>query len=354
MAPCWPPARYSYKCSMGVPSGRVPHGTSVQCTPWSGAPTQWGARSLERSAFEVKIYHELFRENDRPLALAIGFFDGMHRGHREIARAALSMRKPGYRSGVLTFSNHPASFLRPGNEPPLITTNEERIDLFAKVGFEECFFVKFDESISQLTPEQFLGKLVGLGVAGVAVGKTFRFGNKRTGDAELMARYLAEHNAQFRPIENITDADERISSTRIRMLVADGRLDMADALLGHSYELRGTVEVGFGRGHDLGFPTANLSVPAKLLPKDGVYACVARHDGRDYAALVSIGTNPQFEGKNRTVEVWMRDFEGTIYGHEVALRDFQFVRDQRVFSSVDELVVQMRTDLLAVAYPAYG
>jgi riboflavin kinase/FMN adenylyltransferase len=124
--------------------------------------------------------------------------------------------------------------------------------------------------------------------------------------------------------------------------------------LGHSYELRGVVEVGFGRGHDLDFPTANISVPGKLLPKDGVYAGVARYDGRDHAALVSIGTNPQFDGKQRTIEAWLRDFHETIYGRELALRDLRYLREQRLFASVDELVAQMRSDLEAVAYPSYG
>jgi len=128
---------------------------------------------------------------------------------------------------------------------------------------------------------------------------------------------------------------------------------LADHFLGHSYELRGTVELGFGRGHDLGFPTANLTVPPKLLPKDGVYSAVARYDGRDYASLVSIGTNPQFAGTQHTVEAWLRDFQGTIYGHELNLRDLRYVREQRVFASVDELIVQMQTDLNAVAYPSY-
>jgi riboflavin kinase/FMN adenylyltransferase len=112
--------------------------------------------------------------------------------------------------------------------------------------------------------------------------------------------------------------------------------------------------VGFGRGHDLDFPTANISVPEKLLPKDGVYAAVARHDGRDRAALVSIGTNPQFDGKRRTIEAWLRDFNETIYGHGLTLRDLRYLREQRLFASVDELVAQMRTDLEAVAYPSYG
>lgn len=303
----------------------------------------------------MKIHHELVRENDRPLSLAIGFFDGMHRGHREIARAAFRMRKPGWRSGVLTFANHPASFLRPGSEPPRLTTNEERVDLLGAAGFEECFFIRFDDAIAQMTPQAFLERLVdGLGARAIAVGATFRFGHKRAGDTALMARFLAERTVDLTAVENVEDGGERISSTRIRTLVADGNCELADHLLGHPYELRGTVELGFGRGHDLGFPTANLRVPDKLLPKDGVYAALARYDGRDYAALVSVGTNPQFDGARRTVEVWMRDFHATIYGHDLAVRDLRYVREQRVFGSIDELMVQMRNDLAAVAYPTYG
>lgn len=303
----------------------------------------------------MKIYHKLFRENDRPLVMAIGFFDGMHRGHQEIAKAALRMRKPGYRSGVLTFANHPASFLRPGTEPPMLTTLGERIDLFAKAGFEECFVIPFDASVASMSPQAFLDRLTAaLGVRGIAVGTTFRFGHKRAGDAAMMGTYLEERGLRFTAIENVGEGGERISSTRIRTLVADGNLELADHLLGHAYELRGPVELGFGRGHDLEFPTANLQPPVKLLPKDGVYAAVARYDGRDHAALVSIGTNPQFDGTKRTVEAWLRDFHKTIYGHELLLRDFRYVREQRVFSSVDELITQMRSDLEAVAYPSYG
>ena len=303
----------------------------------------------------MKVYHELFRENDRPLVLAIGFFDGMHRGHTAIAKAAMRMRKPGWRAGVLTFANHPAAFLRPATEPPLLTTLDERIDLFAQTGFEECFVVPFDERIASLTPQAFLDKLTsGLGVRGAAVGSTFRFGHKRAGDAESMRAWFEQRGLRFEAVPNVTEDGERISSTRIRALVADGNLELADHLLGHGYELRGVVELGFGRGHDLEFPTANLRPPEKLLPKDGVYSAVARYEGRDYAALVSIGSNPQFDGKQRTVEAWLRDFHKTIYGHQLALRDFRYLREQRVFASVDELIEQMRSDLEAVAYPSYG
>jgi riboflavin kinase / FMN adenylyltransferase len=302
----------------------------------------------------MHVFHALERSPARPLALAIGFFDGFHRGHRELARRTLLLRRPRWRSGVLSFRNHPASFLRPGNEPQLLTTQAERLNLFASAGFEECLFPAFDERISTLEPQAFLEKLVELNVQAVVVGSTFRFGHKRAGDTSLMRAFFEQHGIAFDPIENVED-DGRISSTRIRTLIAQGEMDQADRLLGGiGYTLDGVVEIGAGRGHGLGFPTANVAVPPKLLPRDGVYSATARFDGRDRAALVSIGTNPQFGGTQRTVEAWLRDFEETIYGRELQLRDLRFVREQRRFSSVAELVEQMENDLRAVAYPSYA
>ena len=304
----------------------------------------------------MQIRHELVRESARPLVLAIGFFDGFHRGHREIARQTLRLRKPGWRSGVLTFANHPAAHLRPGSEPPLLCTPEERLTLFARAGFEECFFVTFDDAIATLSPEAFLEILVErLGMRGIVVGATFRFGHKRAGDVGLMQEFLGEREVKIVPVEPVSDGGERISSTRIRALIREGDFVHADRLLGGTgYEIRGPVEIGAGRGHALGFPTANVRVPAKLLPKDGIYSAVARYDGRDYAALVSIGTNPQFGGGARTVEAWLRDFQQTIYGRELALRDLRFVREQRLFAEVGELVEQMQHDMEAIGYPSYG
>lgn len=304
----------------------------------------------------MRLFHGLQRDSQRPLSLAIGFFDGFHVGHRAIARRTLQMRRPGWRSGVLTFAQHPAAFLRPGQEPPLLDTPEERLNRFAAAGFEECFFVTFDERIARLTPQEFLDVLVDrLNVRAVAVGQTFRFGHRRSGDAQTMSEYFLHRDVAFSPVENVTSGGERISSTRIRALVAAGDLESADRLLGgEGYAIRGSVDLGQGRGHGLGFPTANVSPPHKLLPKDGVYSGVARYDGRDRAALISIGTNPQFGGERRTVEAWLRDFHHTIYGEELALRELRYLREQRRFDGVEGLVEQMQRDLQAVAFPAYG
>jgi riboflavin kinase/FMN adenylyltransferase len=304
----------------------------------------------------VILHHEMARESKRPLAIAIGFFDGFHLGHREIARTALRLRRPGWRSGVLSFARHPAVHLRPGTEPPMINTPEERLCLFASAGFEECFFVDFDDRIATLEPGAFLELLVDrLSVGAIVVGGTFRFGHKRAGDAGLMRAFCAERGVRFAPVEPVSEGGERVSSTRIRALIARGDLDSADRLLGGTgYELRGIVELGAGRGHRLGFPTANLRVPDKLIPPDGVYSATARYDGRDYAALVSVGDNPQFGSQSRTVEAWLRDFPYTVYGRELSLRDLRYVREQRLFPSVGELIAQMERDVVAVGYPSYG
>ncbi len=242
-------------------------------------------------------------------------------------------------------------------EPPLITTPEERLDLLAAAGFDECFFVRFDDAIASISAERFLTEtlLAQIGARGVVVGKNFRFGHKRAGDTAMMQRVLNERGVPCIAVENTTDEQgERISSTRIRGCIAQGDLQTADRLLGHSYEIRGRVVLGRGVGHDLNFPTANIALPHKMLPKDGVYSAVARHEGRDFAALVSVGANPTFDGSARTVEAWLRDFHQTIYGHELVLRDLRFVREQQRFDTVEALKQQMDRDLHAVAYPAYG
>jgi riboflavin kinase/FMN adenylyltransferase len=306
----------------------------------------------------MKIHHALpAAPSARPLVVAIGFFDGFHLGHRAIVRALLRERRPGERAAVLTFRDHPAAFLRPGQEPPLIATLEERVNALARAGVDEAFVLPFDGSIAALGPQAFLDEMLAgrIGARGMVVGETFRFGAKRAGDVAYARAHLAAQGRSCIGVPNEVIDGERVSSTRIRAALTAADVELADRLLGAPYTLRGTVTLGFGRGHDLGFPTANLTVPAgKLIPPDGVYRMTARHDGRDYRGLVSIGTNPTFDGATRTVEAWLLDFTGSLYGEELALRDFRFVRGQMKFDSVDALVAQMHADAATVRFPSFS
>jgi riboflavin kinase/FMN adenylyltransferase len=307
----------------------------------------------------LKVHHELPASADesRPLVVAIGFFDGFHLGHRAIVRELLRIRQPGERAAVVTFRNHPVAFLRPGQEPPLIMTLEERINSFARAGIDEAFILRFDASIATLEPAAFLDQTLvsRIGARAMVVGENFRFGAKRAGDITAARAHFLERGLRFFAVPNRRDDAERVSSTRIRGALAAGDIAAADRMLGASYTIRGRVGLGFGRGHDLGFPTANIVVPAeKMLPPDGVYAITGRHDGRDYRGLVSIGTNPTFEGTHRTVEAWLLDFAGSLYGEELAIRDLRFVRAQQRFDSVDALLEQIRADAASVRFPSFS
>jgi riboflavin kinase/FMN adenylyltransferase len=302
----------------------------------------------------VKIHHALAPYSGPPLVVAIGFFDGYHLGHREIVRALMRLRKPGHRAAVLTFRRHPAAFLRPGSEPPLIATTEERINALDAAGVEELFLLPFDAAFASLSPQAFIDEVLHgtLRARAVVVGENFRYGKARAGGVGDAAAQLADLGIAFVAVPNLARDGARVSSSRIRAALLAGDVESANALLGAPYAIEGCVELGAGRGHDLSFPTANLAVrPEKLLPQDGVYAVVARYDGRDYRGLVSIGTNPTFDGTARTVEVWMLDFNRSIYGESLTIRDLRFVREQRRFASVDELREQMNADAAHASFP---
>lgn len=238
----------------------------------------------------------------------------------------------------------------------MISTLEERLNNLERAGIEEAYLLPFDAAIATLDAKTFLDDIVvgRLGARTLVVGQNFRFGRNRGGDVAFARLRMAEHGVGFTAVGQLEDRGERVSSTRIRNAIATGNMQLADELLGGSYVLRGRVVLGAGRGHDLGFPTANIETPpGKLVPADGVYCCTARYDGRDYAALLSIGTNPTFNGTARTIEVWLRDFDRAIYGEELALRDLRFLREQRRFESADALLDQMRADVGSVPYPSF-
>ena len=296
----------------------------------------------------MKIHHAIAPRGDRPpLALAIGFFDGVHVGHRAIFDQLRALSEPGVALAALTFLNHPAEYLRPSEVPKLITTTEERVNLLAACGLEELYLLPFDAHMAHTRAQIFLEVFLAeqLHVQALVVGEGFHFGHNREGDVQLAREQLIPQGIVVEGAQNMQFDGERVSSSRIRTAVAAGDIELADALLGQPYTLSGQIVLGQGRGHDLGFPTANLRVDSrKGLPCDGVYSTYARYDGHDYPALLSLGSNPTFSGSVRTVEVWIEDFTRTIYGETVTLHHLRFLRGQERFTSAEELVVRMHQD----------
>jgi riboflavin kinase/FMN adenylyltransferase len=263
-------------------------------------------------------------------AVAVGTFDGVHRGHRRVIDAA---RTAGLRTAVVTFDPHPRAVLHGGVE--LLTTLERRLEFLEEAGVEDVLVLRFDEDLAALTAHEFAERFLrGIGAETVAAGETFRFGHGRGGDLELLDR-LGFDARRVPSVENV-------SSSRIRELVHSGDVVQAASLLGRPVEVEGIVVRGDGRGRALGFPTANLDVPEGLLvAPDGVYAGWSR----DRRAAVSIGTNPHFDGVERRVEGHLLDFDGDLYGQRLVVELWSSLREQRRFDSLEELVAAIDADV---------
>ena len=274
----------------------------------------------------------------RPRRLAVGEFDGVHAGHREVIRGS---------DAVLTFEPHPRTVVAPQAAPKLLTTLEQKTDLIAALGVEELIVVPFDGARAAQTAQDFIdSELVGrLGATQVSVGENFRFGNRAKGDAALLQ---AQDAFSTRVVELVEVDGEIVSSTHIRGLIATGAVADAARLLGAPFGMRGIVAHGDKRGRTLGFPTANLVPdPALAVPDHGIYACRAAVPGvGEWAAAVSVGVRPTFvTGRGLLVEAFILDFEGDLYGQELRLDFIQRIRGEKRFDSVDTLIEQMHRDV---------
>ncbi|HKU55894.1 MAG TPA: riboflavin biosynthesis protein RibF [Gaiellaceae bacterium] len=263
-------------------------------------------------------------------AVAVGTFDGVHRGHLQVIEAA---RTAGLRTSVVTFDPHPRSVL--GGDVELLATLERRLELLATAGVEDVLVLRFDERLASLSAREFAERMLrGIGAEVVAAGESFRFGRGREGDLDLLERL----GFGVRGVPLV----EQISSSRVRELVRAGEIERAAVLLGRPPEVEGVVVRGDGRGRELGFPTANLDVPgALLLPPDGVFAGWAR----DHRAAISIGTNPHFDGVERRVEAHLLDFDGDLYGQRLVVELWAPLREQRRFDSLEDLVAAIGDDV---------
>lgn len=265
-------------------------------------------------------------------AVAIGTFDGVHRGHRAVIE---STQATGLRSTVLTFDPHPRSVL--GYDVQLLTTFERRVELIGEVGPDELLRVEFTPELSRLEPIEFVDTFLRpLGARVILAGEGFRFGAKRSGDLDLL-RSVGFETAEVSFVPGV-------SSSRIRELLRAGDVEDASQLLGRPHELEGTVVSGDQRGGTLGFPTANLAVPADLLvPAHGIYA----GEARGHRVAMSIGVNPHYGGVERRVEAFLLDFEGDLYGEWLRIELWERLRDERSFSDEAELVDQIARDVEA-------
>jgi riboflavin kinase/FMN adenylyltransferase len=276
-------------------------------------------------------------------AVAIGTFDGVHRGHRRVIEDALHRgRSNDAPVAVVTFDPHPLQVLRPEDPPRLLTSTEVKADLIGELGVDELVVVPFTPEFSRLEADEFCGEvLVGmLGASRVSVGENFRFGHGASGDAELL-RSHAGFETNVVPL--LEAGGTPVSSTRIRELVECGAIAEANELLGHPFLLDGAVVEGDARGRELGVPTANLAPDtAVVLPGAGIYAGLAR----DHPAAISIGVRPTFESEGELlVEVHLLDFEGDLYGERLRIAFLERLRDEERFDSAEELVEQMRRDV---------
>jgi riboflavin kinase/FMN adenylyltransferase len=288
---------------------------------------------------------------DAGLLLTIGVFDGVHIGHRAVLERLRASRSPGVVAGALSFEHHPQEFLHPGHAPKALTTVAEKINLLDECGLDVLFLLPFDERIQQQSAQTFLTDvlLAKLRTRMLIVGDNWRFGKDREGDVALAQRVLERSGCRFEVQTLLTREGERVSSSRIRQLIEERRFEHADALLGSPFTVRGLVTDGEGRGHLLGFPTANLDIAQeKLIPPQGVYGSIVRHDGADHRAVISIGDKATFGAHDVAVEVYILDFDRSIYGEQLTAQNFAFVREQRRFENAVALVEQIQRDVAQV------
>lgn len=274
----------------------------------------------------------------RPRTIAIGMFDGVHRGHRAVIDGA---------DTVVTFDPHPMAVLRPESVPGQLTTLEQKAEILGELGVHELVLVPFTRETAALSAEQFVDQVIvdRLDARGVRIGENFRFGHAAAGTPELLAQ---DSRFDTTVVPVLTLDGDVVSSTRIRRLVGEGEMAEAARLLGSPYTLNGTVVLGEQRGRTLGFPTANLlPPPGRVLPAHGVYACRATvGDDLIRPAAVSIGVRPQFETRlGVLVEAYLLDFDGSLYDQQLELEFLERLRGEQKFAGVDELVAQIQRDV---------
>jgi riboflavin kinase/FMN adenylyltransferase len=280
--------------------------------------------------------------------VTVGNFDGLHRGHRKIVDQVLSRARA--LKGVallITFEPHPLTLLAPERAPGMLATPEQKLDLLADVGLDVVLILPFTPALAAVTAEEFVGEYLsrGLGAREVYVGENFNFGRGRQGNADMLVGLCDSHGIRAAKVAEVCYLGSPISSSRIRRALQSGEVELARELLGRAHGISGTVVRGAGRGADLGFPTANLTLRDQLVPQDGVYVTQVFMEGKSHPSVTNIGSRPTFAEGKFTIETHLLDGSGDLYDRTIELHFLARLRPELKFESVEALVQQVRRDV---------
>lgn len=281
-------------------------------------------------------------------AVSLGNFDGVHLGHRVILKRTVELGEQNRISAVaVTFDPVPKKILQPHNAPPLIQTLQQRLSSLESLGLDHVIVVEFSEPFARKTPEQFVRQFLTdtLKTRFFVVGQNFSFGHQKQGDLSLLNKMGAEYDFQVEGMPEVCRNGIRISSSKIRELIVNGKMQEAGDFLGAPFTLTGSVVEGERLGGKLGIPTANLQYENELVPARGVYVCRATIPEGSYIAATNVGIRPTFQGQNLTVEAHLLDFSGNLYGSRMDLQFMHRLREERRFSGIDELKSQILADI---------
>lgn len=297
----------------------------------------------------MKIFHGTENANiARPTVLTLGVFDGLHLGHQRIMHKVVERAKAvGAAGTAITFDPHPRSVLHPESAPPLLQTLDQRLANFEVLGIEQAIVIRFDREFASQSAEDFLRDILHdrLHAKEVYLGKGFAFGRARGGNIDLLRRMSAELGFAADEVDEVRLRGQRISSSKIRELLAAGRVNLARRMLGRPYGVEGVIVRGDRRGHTVGFPTANLHPHNRVIPKFGVYATATLIDGIWRRSITNIGVRPTFGAESEpSIESYIFDFDRELYGDVLRVRFLHRIRDERKFSGIDELKAQIEKD----------
>ncbi len=297
----------------------------------------------------MRIFHGTENANiQKPTVLTLGVFDGLHLGHQKIMETVVERSAAvDAVSTAITFDPHPRAVLHPESAPPLLQTLDQRLANFEVLGIEQAIVVRFDEKFAAQHAEDFLHEIVHdrLHAKEVYLGKGFAFGKNRGGNIELLKRMGNELGFFAEEVPEVQLRGHRISSSKIRELLSEGKVNLVRRMLGRPYGVEGVVVRGNRRGHTIGFPTANLRPHNRVIPRFGVYATATLVDGTWRKSITNIGVRPTF-GKDLepSIESYIFDFDGELYGDVLRVRFLHRIRDEKKFSGIDELKEQIERD----------